>query len=76
MSEELLNSIDQKLSKIIYLLALNTIKDKSSEQTIEFLNNLGLNSTEIGKITNKTPVNVRMQLSRLKRKKKRGKNNE
>ena len=68
MSEDRLKSIDQKLSVIINLLAQNVISNKSSGEAIEILINLGMNSIEIGKLTNKDPRNIRMQLSKRRKK--------
>jgi len=70
VTEDRMKSIDEKLSKIIMLLALNAVKGKSIAEAIESLNSLGLNSVEIGSILNKDPRNVRSYISQ-KRKKKR-----
>ncbi len=69
MSEEILKSIDKKLSTIVKLLSVNAVKGKSAIEQMEFLNDMGMNSSEIGMAIGKTAENVRKQLS-LKRKKK------
>lgn len=69
MSEEILKSIDKRLSIITKLLAINAVKGKSAIEQMEFLNDMGMNSHEIGMAIGKTAENVRKQLS-LKRKKK------
>jgi len=71
MSEDILKSIDQKLSVMIKLLAINSVKEKNEKDQMVFLKQIGLNSTEIGAILGKSPSNVRVQLSAKKRKVKK-----
>ena len=63
MNKDLLKSIDQKLSVMIKLLAMNAVKEKNEKEQMVFLKQMGLNSTEIGAILGKSPTNVRVQLS-------------
>lgn len=68
MSDKTLESIDQKLSTIIKLLALNSIKDKSAIKQAVFLNECGLSSQEIGSILNKSAATIRVQIHQSKTK--------
>ena len=69
MNEDTLQSIDRKLSVIIKLLAVNSVKEKKEKDQMMFLKLMGLNSTEIGAILGKSATNVRVQLSMKKKSK-------
>jgi hypothetical protein len=76
MNEELLKSIDSKLTSIIKLLAIDAIKDKPKGEQAEFLHKIGLTSAQIGEMLNKSPTTIRVQLHQKKTGHKKGKSNE
>ncbi len=73
MNEEVLKSIDDKLTTIVKLLAVNAVKGKSEMEQMEFLDSMGMNSSEIGLVVGKSATNVRVQLSLSRKKKNRKK---
>lgn len=73
MSEEILKSIDNKLTTIVKLLSVNAVKRKSEIEQMEFLDSMGMNSSEIGLMVGKSATNVRVQLSLNRKKKGKGK---
>ena len=73
MSEDKLKSIDDKLSVVIKLLAINVVKNKSDLEKIKFLQNFGMTSNEIAPVVGKSPERVR---GILHEKKKKGRKNK
>lgn len=73
MSEEILKAIDNKLTTIVKLLSVNAVKGKSEIEQMEFLDSMGMNSSEIGLMVGKSATNVRVQLSLNRKKKDKGK---
>lgn len=71
MSEELLKSIDKKLTVMSRLLALNAVKSKPLNEQMELLNNAGMSVAEIASMLGRTPNNVRVQLHLKKKSKKK-----
>jgi hypothetical protein len=71
LTDELLREISGKLDKLIRLEALAVVRNESSEQDkIGLLDSLGFRPIEIAKMLNKTPENVGMVLTKLRRKAK------
>lgn len=69
ISKEDLSVISQKLDKIIKLLAMNTVKDIETDQgKIELLEQLGFRPVEIAFCLGKTPDNINVQLSFIRKK--------
>jgi len=68
MSEDKLKSIDEKLSTVIKLLAINAVKGKPELQQIKFLQNFGMTSSEIALIIGKSPERIRGILHDRKKK--------
>lgn len=69
-TDKLLQDISGKLDKLLRLQALEVVKDIAEEQRkIELLDSLGFRPIEIAKLLNKTPENVSMQLSNVRKKK-------
>lgn len=72
-TDKLLEEISRKMDKFLRLQALEAVKGIASEQgKIELLDSLGFRPIEIATFLNKTPENINVQLSLL-RKKKAGK---
>ena len=71
MSEERLKSIDEKLSVVIKLLAINVVKGKSDLEQIKFLQNFGMTSSEIAPAIGKSPERIRGILHEKKKKQKK-----
>lgn len=70
-TNDLLNEISGKLDKILKLLSIDAVKGYSTEQEkIELLDSLGFRPAEIAKFLNKSPDNVSVQLSIIRKKKK------
>ncbi len=70
MSEEILKSIDNRLSSIVKILSFSIIKGKPLNESIELLYNAGLTPADIASILGKTPNNIRVQIHLLKKKMK------
>lgn len=68
-TNNLLIEISGKLDKVLKLMAFQAVKgiEKESEK-IEFLDNAGFTSTEIGKALNKSTANVCVVLKQIKEK--------
>ena len=71
MSEEILKSIDSKLTVVSRLLALNVVKGRQLNEQMQILHNAGMNVAEIASTLGRTPNNVRVQLHLMKRKSKK-----
>jgi hypothetical protein len=71
MSEiELLQQISEKMDKLLRLQALSLVKEISEEQgKIELLDSLGFRPIDIAKLLSKTPENINVVLSSIRRKK-------
>jgi len=71
-TNDLLNEISGKLDKILKLLSMDAVKGYSTEQEkIELLDSLGFRPVEIAKFLNKSPENVNVQLSLIRKKKEK-----
>jgi len=71
-TSDLLNEISGKLDKILKLLSIDAIRGYSTEQEkIELLDSLGFRPMEIAKFLNKSPDNVSVQLSIIRKKKEK-----
>lgn len=70
MSEEILKSINQKLNSILKILALQYIENKPKAEQANTLLDLGMTSTEVGKILGKADSTIRSQKQDAKSKKK------
>jgi hypothetical protein len=69
-TNDLLNEISGKLDKILKLLSIDAVKGYSTErEKIELLDSLGFRPVEIAKFLNKSPDNVSVQLSIIRKKK-------
>jgi hypothetical protein len=67
---DLLKDISSKLDKILRLLTLDIVKGIEKEQDkIELLDSLGFRPIEIAKLLNKSPDNINVQLSIIRKKK-------
>lgn len=67
---DLLSDISGKLDKILKLLAIDAVKSYTTEQEkIELLDSLGFRPVEIAKFLNKSPENVNVQRSIIRKKK-------
>lgn len=72
-TEDLLSDISAKLDKILRLLTIDAVKGIEKEQEkIELLDSLGFRPVEISKLLNKSPDNISVQLTII-RKKREGK---
>lgn len=71
MSEEILKSIDKKLTAITNLLAINAIRDKSLNEQIDLLYNAHLSINEIATILGKSPNNISVRVHMKKKSKKK-----
>jgi len=73
MSEDILKSIDKRLSTLTNLVAINTIKDKSLNEQIDILSAAHISVNEIASILGKSPNNISVRLHmKNKSKKKEG----
>ena len=81
MDEQLLQSVDLKLSlihnlletkmnQLIKITAADLVKDKPVNQQIEILSKIGMNTSEIATYLDKTPNAVRVILHRKRETKK------
>lgn len=73
MSEDLLKSIDTKMTVLSRLLALNVVKGRPLNEQMQILHNAGMSVAEIASTLGRTPNNVRVQLHLMR---KKGKNNK
>lgn len=70
-ADKLLTEISGKLDKILRLLAIDTVKGLDKEQDkISLLDELGFRQSEIARLLNKSPENVSVQLSIIRKKRK------
>ena len=69
MSDEILKSINQKLDSILKILALQYIENKPKTEQANILLNLGMTSSEVGKILGKSDVTIRRQKQQARNKK-------
>ncbi|MDE2588288.1 MAG: hypothetical protein KGL95_01290 [Patescibacteria group bacterium] len=72
MTEDILNSIDNRLRIITKLHALEVVKGKQFQEQVKLLHDVGMQPMEIADCLGKTPNNVRVILHHIK--KKKGKN--
>jgi hypothetical protein len=69
LSEDSLKKISDQLEKLIRLEAWIAVKSEPSEQAkVALLDSLGFRPVEIAKMLNKTPENVSVVLSNLRKK--------
>lgn len=73
MSEDLLKSIDSKMTVLSRLLALSVVKGRPLNEQMQILHNAGMSVAEIASTLGRTPNNVRVQLHLMR---KKGKNNK
>jgi hypothetical protein len=67
---ELLQQISDKMDKLLRLQALQVVKDIPEEQgKIELLDSLGFRPVDIAKLLNKSPENINVVLSNIRKKK-------
>lgn len=76
MSDEILKSIDSKLTVVSRLLALNVVKGRPLSEQMDLLHNAGMSVAEIASTLGRTPNNVRVQLHLKKKKDKNVKSEE
>lgn len=70
MSERLLQEISEKMDKLLRLQALEVVKGIEGEQgKIELLDSLGFRPIDIANLLNKTPENINVVLSNIRKKK-------
>ncbi len=75
MSERILSEISSKIDKLIRLQALDYVREVQSEQDkIKLLDSMGFKATEISSILDKTPQNVYVVLSQLRKKSRQSDN--
>jgi hypothetical protein len=68
-TDKLLEEISKKMDKLLRLQALEVVKEITSEQgKIELLDSLGFRPIEIAQLLNKTPENINVQLSTIRKK--------
>lgn len=67
MSEKILTNIDNKLTVVINLLSHQILHNKPKNEQAMILHNIGLNSTEIGKILGTSSGTVRAQIHQNKK---------
>lgn len=69
-TDQLLKEISDKMDKLLRLQALELVKEIPGEQgKIELLDSLGFRPVDIAKLLNKTPENINVVLSSLRKKK-------
>jgi hypothetical protein len=69
-SEKLLREISDKLDLLMRLVAADVVRSASAEQDkIEMLSSSGFRPMEIAKFLNKTPDNINVQLTLIRKKK-------
>ena len=69
MDEKKEEQIINKLDTLIRLTAYNAIKGESLEKKIWILSSIGLRNIEIAEILDKSPKNIGVRLSRIRKKK-------
>jgi hypothetical protein len=70
ITDQLLKEISDKMDKLLRLQALEFVKEIPEEQRkIELLDSLGFRPVDIAKFLNKTPENINVVLSGLRKKK-------
>ena len=70
MSDEILKSIDSKLTVVSRLLALSVVKGRPLSEQMDLLHNAGMSVAEIASTLGRTPNNVRVQIHLKKKKDK------
>lgn len=69
-TERLLEEISGKLDRVLRLLAINSVREISTEQgKIESLDLIGFRPSEIAMLLNKSQDNINVQLSLIQKKK-------
>lgn len=69
-SDQLLKEISDKMDKLLRLQALEVVREIPEEQgKIELLDSLGFRPIDIAKLLNKTPENINVVLSNIRKKK-------
>lgn len=63
----------EKICLLVKLTALNIVKDKDYKKQVELLSSIGLKPKEIADLLGKTPNNVRVTLSQIRKSKGKGK---
>jgi hypothetical protein len=74
MNEKYFKSLSKKLDIIIKILSIQTIGNKKGKEAIKLLNGFGFKPKDISKLLNTTQNNVNVTLSKMRKKKKGGKN--
>lgn len=69
MDDEIGKEIIEKLEMLIKLTALSAIKDENLEDKIRILSAVGLRNVEIADILGKSPANIGVRLSKIRKKK-------
>lgn len=67
MKDEIGYRIIERLGMLIKLTALNVLKDEGFKEQVRILSNVGLRPKEIAEILGKTPNNVRVMLSYVRK---------
>ncbi len=68
MSDEILKSIDNKLTTLIKMLALDVVRGRTFTEQVELLHNAGMSAVEIAACLGKTSNNIRVTLHTLRKK--------
>ena len=77
MNEDILKSIDHRLTTITKLLALDVVKGRQFQDQVKLLHDVGMQPSEIAEYVGKTPNNIRVVIHGLKKKSKpKGETNE
>ncbi len=63
----------EKLDLLVKLTALNIIKDKDFKEQVKLLSSIGLQPKEIADLLGKTPNNIRVTLSQIRKEKNKKK---
>lgn len=71
MKDEIGHKIIERLNTLIKLTALHALEDKEFQEQIKVLSDIGLQPKEIAEILGKSPNNVRVMLSYMKKKAKK-----
>lgn len=71
MKDEVGYRIIERLNLLVKLSALNFLKDKEFKEQVRVLSDIGLQPKEIAEILGKTPNNVRVTLSMIRKGKKK-----
>ncbi len=67
MKDEVGYRIIERLNLLVKLSALNLLKDKEFKEQVRVLSDIGLQPKEIAEILGKTPNNVRVTLSMIRK---------